>query len=131
MGAKVSAFFGGNDSINDDFVDLEKGLTLRVESPIVQQKKKMRRQVSLSKDEEIFAKVLKDRFGINYNDIREDERNELRERVNRSTRRSKYLKRGENTGKIPSPEDYFYAGLNFGGKTKRKKRRMKYTKKKK
>ena len=130
MGARVSAFFGGNDSINDDFVDLERGLST-VESPIVKQRKKMRPQEKLSKKEQIFAKILKDRFGVDYNDIPEDKRAELRERVSQSTKRAKYLKPGENTGRIPNTEDYFYAGLNFGGKTKRRKRVIKNTRKKK
>tara|TARA_Y100000816_G_scaffold291180_1_gene281765 strand:- start:3621 stop:4031 length:411 start_codon:yes stop_codon:yes gene_type:complete len=136
MGGRVSAFFGG--SVSDHFVDLESGLTSRgespvqkIESPIVKQRKKIRRQEKLSKKEQIFAKILKDRFDVDYNDIPEDERAELRERVAESSKRAKYLKRGENTGRIPTTEDYFYAGLNFGGKTKRRKRVIKYTRKKK
>ena len=116
MGARVSAFFGG--SVSDHFVDLESGLTSRgespvqkVESPVIKQRKKIRRQEKLSNKEQIFAKILKDRFGVNYNDIPEDQRAELRQRVTESTKRAKYLKRGENTGRIPTAEDYFYAGL--------------------
>jgi hypothetical protein len=138
MGARVSAFFGGSSSISDHFVDLESGLTSRgespvqkVESPIVKQRKKMRRQEKLSKKEQIFVKILKDRFGVDYNDIPEDERAELRERVAESSKKAKYLKPGENTGRIPNAEDYFYAGLTFGGKTKRRKRVIKNTRKKK
>ena len=138
MGARISVFFGGNNSISDDFVDLERGLTPRVESsvskiesPIVQQRKKIKQQPRLSKKEQIFAKILKDQHGINYNDIPQDERAELRKQVSEYSKQAKYLSRGENSGKIPTPQDYFYAGLNFGGKSKRKKRRMKYTKKKK
>lgn len=138
MGARISQFFGDNNYISDDFVDLEKGLTSRVESsvskiesPIVQERKKMRRQGRLSKKEQIFAKILKHQHGINYNDIPQNERAELCKQVSEYSKQAKYLSRGENSGKIPTPQDYFYAGLNFGGKTKRKKRRMKYTKKKK
>lgn len=138
MGGKISAFFGGNGSISDHFVDLERGLSSRVESavstvesPIVQQRKKIKQQPRLSKKEKIFAKILEDRFGIIYSDIPEDERAELRRRVSEFTKRAIYLTPGDNKGKMPSPEDYFYAGLNFGGKTKRKKRRMIKTKKKK
>ena len=138
MGARISVFFGGNNSISDDFVDLESGLTSRgespvqkLESPVIKQRKKMRRQEKLSKKEQIFAKILKDRFGVNYNDIPEDDRAELRQRVTESTKRAKYLKRRENTGRIPTTEDYFYAGLYFGGKTKRRKRVIKNTRKKK
>lgn len=138
MGARISQFFGGNNYISDDFVDLERGLTPRVElsvptveSPIVQERKKMRTQGRLSKKEQIFARILKYQHGINYNDIPQDERAELRKQVSEYSKQAKYLSRGENSGKIPTPQDYFYAGLNFGGKTKRKKRRMKYTKKKK
>ena len=141
MGANISAFFGS------DYFDLEREATSpRIESPafqgrmespvvrespLVQQRKKMKQQPRLSKKEKIFAKILKDRFGVNYNEVPEDERQELRERVSELTKKAKYLKPGDNRGKLPTAEDYFYAGLTFGGKTKRKKRGIKNTRKKK
>ena len=100
------------------------------ESPIVQERKKAKKS-KLSKKEKIFAKILKDRFDINYDDVPHDQRDELIKRVSEYTKKAKYLKRGDNTGKLPTAEDYFYAGLTFGGKTKRKKRGIKYTRKKK